>query len=185
MARSILARRSQRHRCADRDSPPLSISECLAWRVDLWPLDHGAHESGTLRLGEPPPRRFSLQDLRRGARTNGAMVEADPLGVVHGSRCRRILLALRSFQWKALPGLERICTHSVSSGNDCSLGLACRVSHSSMEEYTEQNTRHTRRQTTWACDSIGSSCRHVSSVEPRFLPRDQPRQRRTNRSEPA
>ena len=99
---------------ADRDSAAGSRSEPAIGRVDLRPLDDGAHESGALRLGQPSPGGISLQGLRRGPRTGRRLVPAGALGLVRRPRRRRLLLALRPFQRQALPRLERIRTRAVS-----------------------------------------------------------------------
>ena len=124
VARVVLAGLCQCHRRAALDSSALSRAQSIAGRMDLWPLDHGAHEPGTLRLDEPSAGRLSLQGLWRRPRTAGAMVQAGSLGVVRCARRGRILMALRPLQRQALSRLVRLRAHLVSAGDACALAAA-------------------------------------------------------------
>lgn len=94
MAQPVLARHGERNRRAARNPFACSVSESAAGRVDVRALDHGAHESGALRMDKPSTSRLSDQDLRRRSRSGGAMVQTGSLGVVGSSGFGRTLVAL-------------------------------------------------------------------------------------------
>src|ERR1035438_6369845 len=126
MAQPLLAGLCQQHRSSALDSATLSRHQSYSGRMDLWPLDHGAYKSGTLRLDKPSSGWFSLQSLRRRERNFGAMVQTGALGVVRGSWRGRVFMALRPLQRQALSRLVRLSARSVSAGDACPLAAARR-----------------------------------------------------------
>ena len=126
MAQLVLACLRKFHRRVDLDASAFPIAQSLARRVDLRPLDHGAHEPGALRMVESSHGRLSFQGLRRGSRAAGAMVQAGAVGVVCRARRGRVLLALRPLQRQAVSRLGWLRAHLLSSGDDWRFGFCLR-----------------------------------------------------------
>ena len=185
MACPVLACVCKCRRSADRNSSAVSRAQSAAGRVDLWPLDHGSHESGTLRVGESTVGRVPVQGIRRRPRAACAMVQAGDVGVVGGSRFGRVFMALGPLQRQAVSRLERILARSLSAGNDravaCARGFICQR----MEERGHSNVSRPRRQDLWSRVFAGDSAGDVHGCQPQLLSGHQPRYRRTHGCEPA
>ena len=183
MAQPVLAGLRQCHRCDALDSAALPCPQSIAGRMDLWPLDHGAHESGTLWMDESSHGRVSLQGLRRGARATSAMVQAGSVGVVRGARRGRVFLALRPLQRQAVSRLVRLRAHLLPAGDDCPVGAARRLVRPRMEDHG--NSAAQGAKLLGLAASAGCSMLDLHCVQPRLLSGHQSRHRRPHWSESA
>ena len=185
MAQLVLAGYRQCHRRSARDSFALPRSQSIAGRMDLWPLDHGAFESRTLWLDEPPHGGFSLQGLWRRPRAAGAMVQAGSVGMVRRARRGCIFVALWPHQRQAVSRLVRLRAHFLSAGDDCAVAAARRLFRPRMEDRDQNELRRTKCETAWSRAFAGGSLRDVHRVQPKSLSSHQSRHWRPHGRKPA
>ena len=188
MARLVLAGLCQCRRRDDRAAAALSRAESIAGRVDLWPLDHGAHESGTLSDG----RAFRWSDFSSVSMARSAERWRNGAGRCCGCGPRRSA-------WARTPG-----SPATPAASSFSIGPATRASsfrwrclhygcclplHLSANGRAQTNATSPReRKDSWPCAFAGCSFRDVSPRPVRIIippsiptPADQPAQASLNR----